>query len=214
MKKILFILAAALLLSTSITAQRSGGAIKLGLFDPGATSSGFILGYQGTRYIDERLDLGWSIDWFYKSYTDQTLVDNFEDQFGFGGETYELAAETNIHNFPLMFNLVGYFPVEKKATVFVNGAIGADLLLTFYKDFNNENEDDFKAALDFSWQLSAGVMYELGSKSDIFAEVGYHNSEPSWTYKATNPNTGKESTFERRFDMSGILLRAGVKFYY
>ena len=35
-----------------ISAQESVGSIKLGLFDPSATGSGFIIGYEG----------GWSID--------------------------------------------------------------------------------------------------------------------------------------------------------
>jgi len=39
-----------------------------------------------------------------------------------------------------------------------------------------------------------------------------HNSAPSWEFEVDTP-AGKR-TFERVFDMSGVMARIGVRFFY
>ena len=82
--------------------QTSAAAIKLGSFIPGATDAGFIIGYEGGRYIDENFNFGWSIDWFHKNYVDKTLVQSFNEVYGVSGNINELRASTNLHDIPMM----------------------------------------------------------------------------------------------------------------
>lgn len=209
MKKILYILL--LLAVTGVYAQRNTTLIRLGAFSPGATETGFIIGYQGGRYIDEHFDIGYSIDWFHKSYTDQRLVKEFNNSFPIQGELNELRAKTSLHQFPVLFNVVGSWPITPQLDAYISGGIGAELILVDYTKFDNVQESELKGAVDWSWRVSAGIIYPLGSRSDALIEVGYHSSEPSWEYEVgTNP----KKVFVRSYDMSGFLVRGGVRFYY
>ena len=106
-----------ILLSTTSLAQYHSGAVKLGYFNPKATDGGFIIGYEGGHAIDRNLIIGWSIDWFHKNYTDQTLVSEF-NQFdpNIGGELNELRAKTNLHGIPIMFNLSAFNLMKPSAS--------------------------------------------------------------------------------------------------
>jgi len=213
MKKLVLII----LLSVPILnfAQRHSAAINLGHFNPVATEGGFILGYEGGKFIDRNLSFGWSIDWFHKKFVDNVFVEQFEQYYGVvDGEITEKRATTNLHSIPLMANITAYLPLTPFISAYVTGAAGAEALLIFYKNLENPNKDEFKNAWDFSWEAGTGLLYELGNRSDLFAEVSYHDSNPSWTYEIKDPETGKLKTLERSFDMSGVAVKFGVKFLW
>lgn len=204
-----------LLVSNSLFAQSHSGAIKLGYFNPEASDGGFIIGYEGGHAVDRNLILGWSIDWFNKNFTDQNLVSEFKlFDPSIGGELNELRAKTNLHSIPILFNLTGKFPVAPKMSLYLYGAVGAEVLLIFYRNYENPNDDDFQGAFDFSWRLGAGFAYQLGHSSEFLIEANYHNSEPSWTYEVDDRTTGRKRTFERVYDMSGVMVRAGFRFFF
>jgi len=60
MKKLLVALVA--LIAFSANAQQNAAAIKLGFFTPKAAETGFILGYEQGRHIDDNLDVAVSFD--------------------------------------------------------------------------------------------------------------------------------------------------------
>jgi len=86
-------------------------------------------------------------------------------------------------------------------------------LLIYYRNYDNPNNDEFKGAYDFAWKLGGGIAYEIGARSDALFEIGYGNSQPGWRYEVKDPITGRTRIFERKFDMSGIMLRVGFRFY-
>lgn len=212
MKKIIILLS--LFICTQSYSQLNSASIKLGLFNPTATDNGFIIGYEGGKIIDERLIFGWSIDWFHASYVDKKLVSEFNqvDEVGIG-ELNELRAKTNLHEFPILLNFRGEFPIAPLTRFYASGGVGVEFLLINYRNFKNPSDDEFKAAFDFSWRLGIGVLYRIGSRSEVLAQIDYHSSEPSWEYEVNDPNFGKK-IFERSFDMSGIMARAGLRFFF
>jgi opacity protein-like surface antigen len=210
MKRILVLMLIAI--ASNIFPQHGAAAIKLGHFSPSASDGGFIIGYEGSHFVDERIMFGWSIDWFHKNYVDKKLVSQF-NQAGIGGVSNELRAKTNLHDFPLMINLSVKFPVGPLFDVYGTGGIGAEILLINYRNYQNPDEDEFKAAFDFNWRLGAGLLYIVGRRSEVFVELGYHSSKPSWEYEVTD-TFGTKRTFEREYDMSGVMARLGFRFYY
>jgi len=213
MKKVFSILITSMMFSS--TFAQGSAALKLGMFDPGATDAGFILGYEGQQRIDERFAIGWSVDWFNKNYVDKNLVREFDDFFGVpNSELNELRAKTNLHSIPLMFTVTGYFPIAYRTKAFATAGFGAEMLLIFYNDYTDPNKDEFHAAFAFNWRLGGGILYEISSRTDGFIEIGYHGSEPSWTFDVTDNKTNKKRTFERTFDMSGLLMRVGMRFFF
>jgi hypothetical protein len=212
MKKILLL--AVLLLTVNSFAQ-SSATIKIGEFVPSTGGGGLIVGYQGDRLFDEFFSLGWSVDWFHSSYTDKKAVQDFNNWYGFSGtETNELRAESSVNDFPIMGAITFTTPVAPFYRVYFTGALGAEMLIISYNNFQNPEQSDTKAAFDLNWRIAAGGIYEIGRRSDLFLELGYHSSAPSWDYEVDNPNGIGKKMYQRTFDMSGFMIRAGVKFYY
>lgn len=204
-----------ILLTISIYGQRKSSTIKLGNFSPSATESGFVIGYEGGKYIDRNFDIGWSVDWFHKNYVDQTLVSEFNNYYGFfESELNEVRAKTNLHSIPVLFNMRAKLPMSPRVAAYITGGVGVEALLIFYRDYQYPDEDEFDGAFDFNWRLGMGIAFQIGRRSDLIAELVYHSSSPSWSYELDDPLVGRKRIFERVFDMSGIMARVGFKFYY
>lgn len=216
MKKILFFLF--LSLTGIVSAQYNSGAIKLGVFNPEATDAGFMIGYEGGWKVDRNLTLGWSVDWFHKNYVDENLVREYSKYYGVSDYSlHEVRAKTNLHDIPVMFNATAKFPVNRRTAGYLYGAIGAEVLIINYRDFNHPEDDEITWAFGLSWRVGGGFSYKLGRRSEIFGEVVYHNAEPSWEYDvveiSSSVSSGKRK-FVRKFDMSGLMVRTGLRFYY
>ncbi|PKL83735.1 MAG: hypothetical protein CVV24_03565 [Ignavibacteriae bacterium HGW-Ignavibacteriae-3] len=212
MKKIICLLL--VLAPILLPAQSKFSSVKLGLFTPGATDAGFIIGYEGGWYVDDNFLIGYSADWFKKNYVDQKFISQINDLYGPNSTLNELRAKTNLHSVPIMGSVTGNWIVAQRTRAFVTGAAGLEVLLIFYRDYSNPSDDKFRGAFDFSWRLGFGLMYELGRRSDAIAEISYHYSKPSWQYDVRDSGTGIRHTFERSYDMSGIMMRAGFRFYF
>ncbi|MCG6913621.1 outer membrane beta-barrel protein [bacterium BMS3Abin03] len=211
MKKLAFTIV--ILFAFNCFAQSGAAAIKLGAFTPGATNTGFIIGYEGGKYIDQNFNFGWSIDWFHKNYIDKKLVDEFNEIPGVSVQENELKANTNIHDLPLMANVTVKFRLAPRAKFYITGGVGAEVLFVDYKNYNNPDKGEFKVAFDFDWRVGLGTAYNIGPLSELLLEMAYHRAQPSWTYDVDIPNVGKR-TFERVYDMSGLMFRVGFRFYY
>ena len=210
MKKLILILCA--FFTSHSFAQLNSASVKLGFFNPTATNGGFIIGYEGGKIIDERLMFGWSIDWFHSSYVDKKLVSDFNEAFGLG-EINELRAKTNLHEFPILINFRAEFPMTPFTRFYGTGGVGVEFLLINYRSFQNPENDEFKAAFDFSWRIGVGVLHRIGSRSEVFGQLDYHSSQPSWEYEVEDNIRGKR-IFERSFDMSGVMARVGLRFFF
>jgi hypothetical protein len=208
-KYVLFLM----LLQIPVFSQWNTSAIKLGAFSPSSAGTGFIVGYEGSHFFDPQFSFGWSIDWYHSNYTDATVVNNANNLYGTSGTTNELRARTNIHDFPIMAIGTVRFPVTPLSDIYAFGGLGAEVLFVDYNNFDTPSQSDFKTAFDFNWRIGVGATYGFGKKSEVFGELAYHYSAPSWTYDGYDVN-GNKVTYERVFDMSGVMLRVGVRFYY
>jgi opacity protein-like surface antigen len=210
MKRLLFIF----LIPGFIYSQGNLHTVKLGYYNPSAADGGFIVGYENLNVIDENFRVGWSFDWFNKNYVDKALVDKFQDvdPNPIGGETNRLRAKTNLHDIPFLLTINGEFPVGYKTKVYGAAGVGAEVLMIFYRNYENPDQDDLKFAFDFSWRLGTGAAYQISGRTQLIGELGYHSSKPSWTYEVEEGNTKK--TFERIYGMNGLLVRVGLRFQF
>jgi len=213
MKKLLVALVA--LIAFSANAQQNAAAIKLGVFTPKACETGFIVGYEQGRHIDENLDVAISIDWFKKDFEDKTKIKS-ESQVGgnLSADINQKVAETTIYDFPVMLSLTAKFPVAHKTKVYATGGFGAELLYASYHNYvsTTDVKEEKKFAFDWNWRLGGGALYQLGDKSEIFGELTFHYSIPDYEneYKVGS-STIIETT---EYDMYGLLSRVGVRYYF
>ncbi|MDD3044388.1 MAG: outer membrane beta-barrel protein [Candidatus Delongbacteria bacterium] len=193
-------------------AQKNMGAIKAGMFFPQACDGGFDLGFEYGYHIDTNLDVGLSLDWFKKDYEDKAAKGEYEDIPGLTADQVAKLSETIIYDFPLMVSVTAKFPINNKMKWFATGGLGAEMLYASYNSYDSDEIDEkSELAFDFNWRLGGGIMYNLGARSEIFGELAYHYSKPSYEYE--DEIGGVDYTLEREYDMSGILSRVGVRFF-
>ncbi len=210
-----FILSLMIISSGILKAQFDVGAVKLGTFSPSATDAGFIIGYEGGWHIDDNFLFGWSADWFHRNYVDRKLVNEYNDFFGpIQSDINELRARTNLHSIPLMISVNANQLIAPRTRAFITGSAGVEVLLIFYRNYQRPQDDEFEGAFDFTWRLGGGISYELGRRSDAFVELTYHSSRPAYEYEVEDSQTGRTRIFERSFDMSGIMMRVGFRFFF
>ena len=206
MKKIMMLLG--LLLVFSIYSQGKIGAIKAGMFFPGACDGGFDLGLEYGLHVDTNLDVSAEMGWFKKDYTDKGYIgDTALGDSVIVGTKYEKLGETTIYDFPVMVMVTAKFPLNFRYKWFVNGGLGAEMLYASVEtyDANDGTNEESTLAFDFNWRLGGGMIYNLGERSELLAEVSYHNSLPS---------IEDDNGIVTEYDMSGIRGRVGVRFFF
>jgi|YNPMSStandDraft_2_1061718.scaffolds.fasta_scaffold00017_1 hypothetical protein len=211
MKKILIIVF--IIFANSLFFAQNAAAIKLGFFNPNVTDGGFIIGFEGGKRIDEALDICYSIDWFKKNYTDKKFSAKVEQFVNIPGVDYELVGKTSLNSFPLMLSITAKIPLTPIIKPYLTGGFGGEMLVITYRDYVNPKKSKGEVAFDFNWRAGAGVIYVIGSKSNLFGEITYHNSMPSFDYEVKDTN-GNKRLFERVYDMRGLMIRMGVRYWY
>lgn len=204
-----------LMLTGISSAQWGTSSVKLGYFNPSATEGGFIIGFDAGQFVDRNFSWNVSLDWFHKNYIDKRLVAELDNYYtGTIGTINELRATTNIHDFPVMLNIIAKFPLTQRSQFYLTGGVGAEVLLISYRNFLYPEEDDFEAAFDFNWRVGFGASLAVGVRSEVFTEITYHNSNPGSTYEVESTEFYPARIFERSYDMSGVMARIGFRFYY
>ncbi|MFA6653839.1 MAG: hypothetical protein WCS93_05850, partial [Candidatus Delongbacteria bacterium] len=149
---------------------------------------------------------------FKKDYEDKAAKGEYEDIPGLTAYQVAKLSETIIYDFPLMVSVTAKFPINNKMKWFATGGLGAEMLYASYNSYDSDEIDEkSELAFDFNWRLGGGIMYNLGARSEIFGELAYHYSKPSYEYE--DEIGGVDYTLEREYDMSGILSRVGVRFF-
>lgn len=210
MKKLLVALVA--LIAFSANAQQNAAAIKLGFFTPKAAETGFIIGYEQGRHIDDNLDVAVSFDWYKKKFNDENVKAAVDVIPGLTGTDKEKLSETTINDFPIMVSITAKFPVAPKVKAYATGGFGGELLFATYQTYTGKIEEKTETAFDWNWRLGGGALYQLGQNSEIFGELVFHYSVPSYEYEQTVGTT--TSTLTREYDMYGVLGRVGVRYYF
>jgi opacity protein-like surface antigen len=207
-----YMIIAAMTVLTALGAQQKIGAIKAGMFFPQACEGGFDLGFEYGLHIDTNLDVALSLDWFKKEFTDKDYIGDVEQYDNtIIGTQYKDLGKITIYDFPLMLSVTAKFPFTNKVKWFGTGGLGAEMLYASMKTYDAndgaevETKDESTFAFDFNWRLGGGVMYNLGARSEVFGELAYHYSKPSFE---------DDNGITTEYDMSGIMSRIGVRFFF
>ena len=182
---------------------QSSTTLKAGYFKPkGIDKSGFIFGGNYAWVVDEAVDIGIAVDYFRKSFTEQTSFQVEGEQVVQTDSIYS----TNI--LPIYGIINVKFPAGTYLDYFISGGLGYEFL--FRKEINYlENGDENKKTKSyggFKWLVSAGIMYRVGSRSSFLAEVFYDGAKVSRDRKVANKPPQRYEV-----DLSGIGFRVGVR---
>ncbi|MBN2088646.1 hypothetical protein JW964_03490 [candidate division KSB1 bacterium] len=196
---------------TTVTAEArslTASTIKIGTLNPKDAKSGFILGFNHGMVIDERVDVGFSADLFRKTYKKDVQIASQEYAQGINEKTYQREMEFTTMVIPLMATIDLKMPLSNyrpSPFLYIHGGLGWEMMFNSEKNYvDNTKESRFYSG--FGYMVGAGLLYELGSRSAIIAELGYNGCRVSRDQKKVEGLPVWDEV-----NISGLMLRIGIR---
>ena len=203
MKKIIFIPIVIIILTSSLIAQHTIFEIEGGALFPQDTETGMILGLSGGRMADENLGWAFEAQYFWRTFTQEYTV----SETG-GAETIVTEIENSTKMLPIMGKLIYLSQIAPSLDIRISGGIGYAFLWNTEANYV-ENIEESNSFSGFAWQLGAGISLPISRAADFFGELAYFYSKPSRDAGRTQEGLPQRT----EIDMSGLLLRVGVRLY-
>lgn len=201
-KLLLFVL---LFASFPLFAQSNSLALKAGYFAPADLKSGAIFGLDYGYIIDESVTILLGCDFFYRSIRDDADLGDAEQLGVKIGKGEHLSRWTGWH-LPLTAKVKVEFPTnEERLRPYAAAGVGYGFTHVSFDKFNNLNSPS-SASLTydgFVWQVGGGVLYSIGSRSQLLFEAMYDGA----SFEKDEDNN-KFTTL----NSSGLIIRGGVNF--
>lgn len=195
------------LVAVPALAQNSLFQVKVGLYNPDATDTGFMFtGAVGTE-IDQRVDVTLTGDFYRKTFEDVERIRVEQD----GADLIEVRPnfESSVTMLPLMGHVRLKFPLGDKVQYpilpYIQGGAGYVLAWHAWDDADT-GESDTNFYHGFGLQFALGAMYPIGEASRVNLELYYQVSSLE---REEDTELGLVRT---ELDMSGIGIRLGLQF--
>ncbi|HMA68673.1 MAG TPA: outer membrane beta-barrel protein [Candidatus Mcinerneyibacterium sp.] len=202
MKKITLLLLIFIIFSISIFSLSNNFAFKVGYYFPSELKSGVIWGIDYGYAIDENVSVVLTGDLYYKKIRDITKKGEIE-QVGVKQEIFQKLNEWKGLHIPLTVKFKVKFPVGSYK-IKPYGALGIGYGMTHVSfegtDIGDNNIDDSITYTGFVWQASGGILYRLGSRSNLVAELMYNGAK----FEKDNEN------YFTTLNSSGLVIRTGI----
>jgi hypothetical protein len=200
-------LAGIILLSNVLLAQTNFTDIQGGILMPSGAKDGFIGGIAMGRMVDQNIGYGFEVNYYYKSFTQETQVLQ-EDQ----GQVNPVEVTTLIDNstrlLPVYFRLTYNTAISPKFDLRVVGALGYEFMWNSEEN-NVTNVDETRFYSGFGWYIGGGFAFPISDAADLMAEAAYHSSYPS----RSEGENADGLPVRTEIDMSGLMLRLGIRIY-
>ncbi|RMH73333.1 MAG: hypothetical protein D6675_02835 [Gemmatimonadetes bacterium] len=194
-------------LSFAVSAYNSSFDFRVGYFNPTDTKSGWILGAQYGRAVDQRVNFGFSVDFYQQEYKKRVKIAGSHPS---GIDSHWSSIQTEFHTLlvPFMFNLSINLPVSQfLVNPYLNLGIGYQWLRNKEQDHEN-NSSRTRNYGGFGWSLAGGLLYPLGSRSDLIGEL-------FWNDATVSRSAGRKEglPIEEEIGVSGLGVRLGIRIY-
>ena len=147
--------------------------IRGGYLGPKDTKSGLILGGSYGVSIDERVDLSIGIDYFHKTYEQESLVADTNYVSGVHEQTVMKQLEYSTTLLPVSAGVNIRIPFEPPLYWFVGGSVTYQFLFNNEKNFE-EGISEKRNYRGWGWMLRGGIEYIIGSRSSLLMEAFYN----------------------------------------
>jgi opacity protein-like surface antigen len=206
MKTTVLIVISILICTFPALSQHTIYEIEAGALFPQDTETGTIIGLSYGQMVDENLSWAFEVDYFWRTYTQEYTTTET------GGTTKEETIVTEIESstkmLPLMAKLVFLSQLGPKVDLRFSGGIGYAFVWNHEANYVAGVEDS-KSFSGFAWQLGGGISIPISRAADLFGELSYFYSIPSRDEGTTQAGLPQRT----EIDMSGLMLRIGVRFY-
>ena len=192
--------------TTGVVGQHTIFEIEGGALFPQDTETGTIIGLGVGRMADENLGWAFEAQYFWRTFTKEYTVSET------GGATQQETIVTEIENstkmLPVMGKIIYLGQIAPGLDIRISGGIGYAFLWNTEANYlaGVEESDSFSG---FAWQVGAGLSLPISRAADFFGELIYFYSKPSRDAGTTQAGLPQRT----EIDMSGLLIRVGVRFY-
>jgi opacity protein-like surface antigen len=169
---------------------------------PSELKSGVVWGADYGYVIDENVSLLIGGDLYYRNIRNITKTGEIEDM-GIKQEEFQELSEWTGYHIPITGKFKIKFPMQGyRFKPYGIGGVGFGLTHVSFEgtDISNENQKDSLTYTGFVWQLGGGILYRIGSKSNLIIEIIYNRAN----FEKENEN------YFTTLDSSGLMLRAGI----
>jgi hypothetical protein len=181
--------------------------VKLGYLDPEDAKPGLLWGINLGRMIDESISWSFEFNYYQKTYSKITTVDDIQLPSGITPSVQQKELEYKTYMIPLFLKLNWERQLGQGSPLYLRASGGLGWEMVWNKEENYETaEKSTRFYNGFGWQATAGLGIQISSSANLFADGFYNGSKVS-----RNSSTSEEGfpTWEE-LDISGFGVRAGV----
>jgi hypothetical protein len=199
MKKNLVSFIIIIICATGVMGQHTMFEIEGGALFPQDTETGTIIGLSAGRMADENFGWAFEAQYFWRTYTKEYATQQ---------ETIVTEIENSTKMLPVMGKIIYLSQIAPSLDLRISGGIGYAFLWNREANYlvGKEESNSFSG---FAWEIGAGISLPISRAADFFGEVNYFYSTPSREEDRTIEGLPQRT----EIDMSGILLRIGVRLY-
>ena len=206
MKKIFVSFIIILTCATGAMSQHTMFELEGGALFPQDTETGTIIGLTIGRMADENLGWAFEAQYFWRTYTKEFTVSET------GGVTQQETIVTEIENstkmLPVMGKIIYLSQIAPSLDIRISGGIGYAFLWNREANYLLGKEEN-NSYSGLAWEIGAGISLPISRAADFFGEINYFYSTPSREEDRTIEGLPQRT----EIDMSGILLRIGIRLY-
>ena len=183
--------------------------LRLGYYSPKDARSGFVFGATMGNAVDELVDLGLSVDIFRRSYRKDSQIAETVSSGGVVEHTVVRELDFSTTAIPVLGTVTVKFSSTMPFTYFLGGGLGWALL--WNKETNYvAGASERRFYHGFAWRAEGGILYRLGSRSQLIGEVFYMGSSP----KRNRERTAEGLPVWQEVNLSGLGFRVGLRIGY
>jgi len=199
MKRIALSLIILAICTTGIKAQYTMFEIEGGALFPQDTETGTIIGLSIGRMADENLGWAFEAQYFWRTYTQEYRTDE---------QTIVTEIENSTKMLPIMGKFIYLSQIAPSLDLRISGGFGYAFLWNTEANYL-VNVEESKSFSGLTWEIGAGISIPISRAADFFGELNYFYSTPSRDAGITVEGLPQRT----EIDMSGILIRIGVRIY-
>lgn len=182
-----------------------------GMYVAEESTNGLYLGFELGGAIEEVLDVGFSLDYFYRSTNQMEVLQETEFE-RIPIRAVDPGDKTAAHLVPLGITLRVRLPLGgETVTPFISGTLAYEAL--FLENIGDpDSDEEVLAALEqnetftgFGWQAAGGLNITLSPSLGLFGELGIHRSSPKLEIELNGQPA------DLKVDLDGAFLRGGLR---
>ena len=182
-------------------------AFDIGFYAPKDSKVNILWGLENFWEIDERVTIGVTTNYFYRSYRRGSYEAKPGTQYTPPVKTTDAKITTGF--IPIYAGFKVHIPIENIPIIpFVGADFGWGLTWKKWDaiiEGTDRREDGTDFYNGFTWRINTGVSYPLGTMSELYAKVFWNDA----SFEQNN-----DALQWQEFDMSGLSMSIGIRFKY